>query len=116
MRCMICGSEMKSTSGGNYICPGCNHSINDLVYRPSNCDMPWTQGFGQQGWICPVCGKGLAPWVSVCPCMTKELKITYGTDTTTDDYAKKELERLLALNDERVAEMISFQEEFGVED
>lgn len=22
----------------------------------------------QYGWICPVCGKGLAPWVSECPC------------------------------------------------
>ena len=21
-----------------------------------------------EGWKCPVCGNGLAPWVSVCPC------------------------------------------------
>ena len=21
-----------------------------------------------EGWKCPVCGRGLAPWVSECPC------------------------------------------------
>ena len=113
MKCMMCGSEMVNTTGGNYTCQKCNQTINDLVYRPSNYYMPEQQGFGQQGWICPVCGAGLAPWVSVCPCMTKELKITYGTDTTTDDNAEKELERLFALNDERVAEMIEFYEKYG---
>lgn len=38
MRCMICGSEMRNTLGGNYTCPRCSHSFNDLVYRPSNYD------------------------------------------------------------------------------
>ena len=22
----------------------------------------------KEGWICPKCGRGLAPWVSECPC------------------------------------------------
>ena len=43
--------------------------VNDLVYRTQNCDMPLPQGFGkQEGWICPVCGRGLAPWIDTCPC------------------------------------------------
>lgn len=25
-------------------------------------------GFGLMGWICPVCGRGLAFFVTVCPC------------------------------------------------
>lgn len=33
--------------------------------------------FGNQGWTCPVCGKGNAPWMSQCPCDP------YGSSTTT---------------------------------
>jgi hypothetical protein len=45
----------------------------------SNCDIPLPQGFGEQkGWICPVCGRGVAPWVEYCPCQS-DWKITYGT-------------------------------------
>lgn len=79
MRCIVCGTNMNSTTGGNYHCPTCGHTINDLVFRPSNCDMPMPQGFGEQGWICPVCGRGLAPWISCCPCINKKIEITYET-------------------------------------
>ena len=82
MQCIRCGKEMENTTGGNYHCPSCGHSINDLVYRPSNCDIPMPQGFGEQkGWICPVCGRGVAPWVNYCPCQAN-WKITYGTSTS----------------------------------
>ena len=50
----------------------------------SNCDMPLPKGFGkQEGWICPVCGRGVAPWVNMCPCQS-DWKITYGTSTGGD--------------------------------
>ena len=69
MNCIRCGVEMKSTTGDNYTCPKCDMEVNDLVYRPQNCDMPLPQDFDKQrGWICPVCGKGVAPWISECPC------------------------------------------------
>lgn len=91
MRCIVCGKEMKNTLGGNYHCENCGHAINDLVNRPSNCDMPTPQGFGEmRGWICPVCGRGVAPWVGMCPCQGSELKISYGTGTLNglDDAVK----------------------------
>lgn len=28
------------------------------------------------GWICPKCGRALAPWVSSCPCYLENLQIT----------------------------------------
>jgi predicted amidophosphoribosyltransferase len=79
---MVCGKEMKNTLGGHYHCENCGHAVTDLVNRFSNCDIPMPQGFGEQkGWICPVCGRGVAPWVDFCPCQGSEMKITYGTST-----------------------------------
>ena len=84
MKCIRCGAEMNSTTGGNYTCPKCAMEVNDLVYRPQNCDMPLPQDFGKkEGWICPVCGRGVAPWMSFCPCQG-DWKITYGTGTEGD--------------------------------
>ena len=97
---------MVSTTGGNYHCPDCNMAVNDLVYRPSNCDIPMPPEFGgQKGWVCPVCGRGVAPWVDFCPCQGSEMNITYETSTTP--YGE-ELKRLFELNDKRVDEMIKF--------
>lgn len=96
MRCSRCGKEMVSTTGGNYYCHSCSMAINDLVDRASNCDMPMPQGFDEQkGWICPVCGRGLAPWVDYCPCHEVE---TYAMST---EAVYKELKGLFELNDKK---------------
>ena len=96
MQCIRCGKEMVNTTGGNYHCPSCNMAVNDLLYRPSNCDIPMPQGFGEQkGWICPVCGRGVAPWVDYCPCQI-DRNITWATGTGTSTYTNldtKEFER-----------------------
>lgn len=89
MQCPRCGKEMVNTIGGNYHCPSCSMAINDLVDRVSNCDMPMPQGLGEQkGWICPVCGRGLAPWVDYCPCQIHR-NITYASGTGT--YVNKDI-------------------------
>jgi hypothetical protein len=31
----------------------------------------WTTT-ASKGWVCPVCGRGVAPWISVCPCVPTE--------------------------------------------
>ena len=36
---------------------------------------------GQQGWVCPKCGRVNAPWVATCPCSKKT--VTYTTTTTS---------------------------------
>lgn len=86
MRCVVCGHTMHGMIGGKYECPNCGHIANDLVNRPSNCEIPTPHDFGQQkGWICPVCGRGLAPHMDWCPCKGSEMQITYGTGLGTTD-------------------------------
>lgn len=87
MNCMSCGKEMINTTGGNEYCPKCGLAVNDLVYRPSNCDLPMPQEFGEQkGWICPICGRGLAPWTSSCPCVSTR-EIVYNSETDEERFS-----------------------------
>ena len=81
--CAKCGGYFSTTKQTMY-CSECERVNADNI---SNCDIPMPQGFGKQkGWICPVCGRGVAPWVDYCPCQGSELKITYGIGTTPDDF------------------------------
>ena len=53
-------------------------SINDNYYedttttaRPQNTytsTSGWIQYKGQEGWVCPKCGRVNAPWIATCPC------------------------------------------------
>lgn len=82
MNCIRCGVEMNSTTGGNYTCPKCDMGVNDLVDRIKNCDMPIPEGFGVwQGWVCPKCGKVLAPWRSECDCYRQSSSTITTTET-----------------------------------
>lgn len=87
MKCTKCGKTFASHTDGPEICWDCYmKDINSyqVTNNPSNCDMPLPQGFGkQEGWICPVCGRGVAPWTSFCPCQS-DFRITYGTGTGGD--------------------------------
>ena len=105
MNCIRCGAEMNSTTCGNYACPKCGVVVNDLEYRPQNCDMPLSQDFGKkEGWICPVCGRGVAPWVDYCPCQINR-NITWATGTGTGTYTNldsKELKKYVTTNCEEL--------------
>lgn len=68
MKCTRCGEEMINTLGGNYSCPKCGFGVNDLVYRSSNNTLFMSDEFAQKGWVCPVCGRGMSPWVDMCHC------------------------------------------------
>ena len=92
---MRCGAEMNNTTGGNYTCPKCGMGVNDLLYRPQNCDMPLPQGFGMQyGWVCPKCGKVLAPWMGECNCYKKN----YSYETTETDPTTVNIETTITTN------------------
>ena len=89
MQCTRCGKEMftSSTSSSDNYCFECQTNKPNTG-RLSNCDMPFPSFGKQEGWICPVCGRGVSPWVDYCPCQS-DWKITYGT-STGGDYDIKE--------------------------
>lgn len=69
MNCMRCGAEMNSTTNVNYTCPNCGTEVYNSADKPQNCDVSPIQNFDKkEGWVCPVCGRGVAPWVDYCPC------------------------------------------------
>ena len=77
--CAKCGGYFSVTKQTMF-CPECEKSNLSTV---SNCDIPVPQGFGKyEGWICPVCGRGVAPWVDYCSCQINR-NITYASGTGT---------------------------------
>ena len=86
MNCIICGAEMNSTTDGNYTCSKCRMEIHDLLNRQQSCDTSLCQKFDKkEGWICPVCGRGIAPWVDYCPCQINK-NITWVATTGQTNY------------------------------
>ena len=71
-------------------------TINDLLYRQKPEDTTggvssnksygnYQQPRGEVGWICPVCGRGLAPSTSYCPCnLTRNITYLNGGTTIQD--------------------------------
>ena len=94
MKCNKCGSEVTATTGGNYHCPKCGFSVNDLVYRGNGTlytppSTPPSYGFGNTGWICPKCGRGVSPYTNVCPCYHQGYGNSEITCDTLDSAVKK---------------------------
>ena len=70
-----------------YECKACGkvwsaHSDREAVHPAFSCSALINDYFGAQtGWICPKCGKVLAPWMSECDCY---LKTTAPAGTKTE--------------------------------
>ena len=54
-QCYKCGNELTTGDGVDGQCNTCRSATQ-------------TAPIGMSGWICPVCGRGLSPYTSQCPC------------------------------------------------
>lgn len=84
---------MNKTHGDTLHSP--NTATNDLLYRQKPEDTTggsssqsygnYQPPHGEVGWICPVCGRGLAPSTSYCPCnLTRNITYLNGGVTIKD--------------------------------
>ena len=56
MKCKNCGRSELTTGDVDGMCAECRLGQASKTYH-------------NYGWICPVCGRGNAPYTSTCPCM-----------------------------------------------
>lgn len=106
MKCLTCNIEMIYEGNGNYKCPKCEKTINDLVYRgvteikdfgfgiiKENQDMQ----FYKQGWVCPKCGAVMSPSQPYCLfCQSnniRDIQVTYIGITPTINTENKSISR-----------------------
>jgi len=69
--CPKCGNPLSTSASCNY----CNSSADYIYIKPGDIDRPKRD----YGWVCPVCGAGLAPWKSKCDCNIIMPTLTTGT-------------------------------------
>lgn len=79
IQCMTCRTPCDGN--GNPIGRPSDFVEKGIVKKITACDIPAPDGFWQQGWVCPKCGRGLSPWTDYCPCVGEDMKITYSTGT-----------------------------------
>ena len=61
-------------------------------------------GSGLYGWICPVCGRGLSPYTSSCPCAINR-EITCGTGTAVPQFGTVVSHNASTANFKQIAEL-----------
>lgn len=71
--CRNCGKYFSITKQSDY-CPDCEFAETEKA-KSKTTDI---KNSSMVGWVCPVCGRGLSPWTSCCPCkIDSEIKISY---------------------------------------
>lgn len=91
MKCNKCGKEMEYANGQICLCLHCGN----FIWWSDSSSTQQTQFNETQnpkpiGWICPICGRGVSPFESSCPCYIKPINVVSTTDTVPklSDYSK----------------------------
>ena len=110
--CPKCGNTVIVHLGANISCPYCGYAENDLLYRGdvitpliTDPNLPQYQplhspviddkpeyNFGNTGWVCPKCGRGLSPFTSVCPCYHESVGYPNITCSSQADFNQENAE------------------------
>ena len=83
--CPKCGKPMKLNTGMvlaslppqyEYECDNCGYilyssSVRDTATTPDVDEHPFPFGSSKQGWICPICGASISPYIDSCPFCTR---------------------------------------------
>lgn len=61
--CLSCGTALDSSGA----CPRCGYPLQTPAVSNAPRD-PAPAPSGPVGWVCPVCGRGMSPFATQCPC------------------------------------------------
>lgn len=64
--CRKCGKEIQETTAADVVCAECREREDQLLKFKET--VYEREVGGNVGWVCPVCGRGNAPWAAVCSC------------------------------------------------
>jgi hypothetical protein len=68
MKCFFCETDVESWEGNpkHAVCPKCLKILKETFTQDK--EEYSAPAAVRAGWVCPVCGRGVSPYLETCPC------------------------------------------------